>query len=130
MRFDPCGCGAGFDRRGSDRFAPLAEARAGDGRRPAALRTPSMRIGNRRQMLRAQAWGVLAAGGAAPAPAATIDKVVRVIVGFPAGGGTDITARVLAQALTGRYASSIIVEDKPGASARLAVEYVKRRIFR
>ncbi len=81
---------------------------------------------NRRQAFRTSAFGLLvAASGRARAPAETIDKVVRVIVGFPAGGGTDITARVLAQALTGGYASSIIVEDKPGASARLAVEYVK-----
>ena len=54
--------------------------------------------------------------------------MVHVIVGFPAGGGTDIVARVLAQALQGNYASSIVlVEDRPGASARLAVEYVKKR---
>jgi tripartite-type tricarboxylate transporter receptor subunit TctC len=51
---------------------------------------------------------------------------VHVIVGFPAGGGTDITARVLADAMQGgAYAKTLIVEDKPGASARLAVEYVK-----
>ena len=62
---------------------------------------------------------------AGSARAETLDKVVHVIVGFPAGGGTDITARVLAQALQGSYASSIIVENRPGASARLAVEYVK-----
>jgi tripartite-type tricarboxylate transporter receptor subunit TctC len=59
------------------------------------------------------------------ARAQAINKLVRVIVGFPAGGGTDVTARVLAEALQGAYAASIIVEDKPGASARLAVEYVK-----
>jgi len=86
----------------------------------------SIRIINRRDMLRAGALGLLVtASGAARAPAETVDKVVRIIVGFPAGGGTDITARVLAQALTGRYASSIVVEDKPGAGARLAAEYVK-----
>jgi tripartite-type tricarboxylate transporter receptor subunit TctC len=79
---------------------------------------------NRRQTLGA-AIGALAAGGTAGARAATLDKVVHIIVGFPAGGGTDIVARVLAQALQGDYASSIIVEDRPGASARLAVEYVK-----
>jgi tripartite-type tricarboxylate transporter receptor subunit TctC len=80
---------------------------------------------NRRQTLGA-AIGAIAAGGSAPlARAETIDKVVHVIVGFPAGGGTDIVARVLADALTGTYAADIIVEDKPGASARLAVEYVK-----
>lgn len=79
---------------------------------------------NRRQALGA-AIGAIAAGGAAGARAATIDTVVHIIVGFPAGGGTDIVARVLAQAIQGDYASGIVVEDRPGASARLAVEYVK-----
>ena len=81
---------------------------------------------NRRQALGA-AIGAIAVQGrlAGRADAATLDKVVHIIVGFPAGGGTDIVARVLAQALQGDYASSIVVEDRPGASARLAVEYVK-----
>jgi tripartite-type tricarboxylate transporter receptor subunit TctC len=81
---------------------------------------------NRRQALGA-AIGAIAADRLIPgrAQADTLDKVVHIIVGFPAGGGTDIAARVLAQALQGSYASSIIVENRPGASARLAVEYVK-----
>ncbi len=80
---------------------------------------------NRRQTLGATI-GLIAAGGAGRSVRAqTFDKLVHVIVGFPAGGGTDIVARVLAEALKGSYAASIIVEDKPGASARLAVEYVK-----
>jgi tripartite-type tricarboxylate transporter receptor subunit TctC len=78
---------------------------------------------NRRQTLGA-AVGLVACG-AAGARAQTIDKVVHIIVGFPAGGGTDIVARVLAQALQAAYAASLIVENRPGASARLAVEYVK-----
>ena len=69
-------------------------------------------------------------GGAAAtwpltARAQAINNLVHMIVGFPAGGGTDITARVLAEALQGSYASTLIVENKPGASARIAVEYVK-----
>jgi tripartite-type tricarboxylate transporter receptor subunit TctC len=80
---------------------------------------------NRRQALGA-AIGVLA-GGLTRVQAQTqaIDKLVHIIVGFPAGGGTDIGARVLAEALRGSYASNIVVENRPGASARLAVEYVK-----
>ena len=71
----------------------------------------------------------LLAGSAAAWPLAAraqaVNKIVRIIVGFPAGGGTDIVARILAEAMQGHYGSSIIVEDKPGASARLAIEYVR-----
>jgi tripartite-type tricarboxylate transporter receptor subunit TctC len=79
---------------------------------------------NRRRLLAASATGLLA--GLAPrALAQAVKKPVHVIVGFPAGGGTDVTARVLAEALRGAYASAVLVENKPGASARIAVEYVK-----
>jgi tripartite-type tricarboxylate transporter receptor subunit TctC len=47
------------------------------------------------------------------------------MVGFPAGGGTDMIARILAERLRGPYASAVLVENKAGASARLAAEYVK-----
>jgi len=83
-------------------------------------------------MIRRRAFVTLLAGAAAGsvgwpfgARAEAVNKVVHVIVGFPPGGGTDIVARILAEAISGRYASSIIVEDKSGASARLAVEFVK-----
>src|SRR4030095_11600874 len=59
------------------------------------------------------------------ARARPFNKPVRVICGFPAGGGTDVTARVLAEALRGAYASTVLVENKPGAAARIAAEYVK-----
>src|SRR5208337_2044758 len=54
-----------------------------------------------------------------------IKRPVRIIVGFPAGGGTDVTARILAEGLRGSYASTVVVENKPGAGSRIAVEYVK-----
>lgn len=78
---------------------------------------------NRRHVIAGAAAGL--AAGAFGAYAQAIKKPVHMIVGFPAGGGTDVTARVLAEALRGAYASTVIVENKPGASARLAVEYVK-----
>jgi tripartite-type tricarboxylate transporter receptor subunit TctC len=79
---------------------------------------------NRRHLLAASATGLLA-GFAPRALAQAVKKPVHVIVGFPAGGGTDVTARVLSEALRGAYASTVLVENKPGASARIAVEYVK-----
>jgi tripartite-type tricarboxylate transporter receptor subunit TctC len=82
---------------------------------------------SRRDFIAAGATGVIAAGtGVLPrARAQTIKNPVRIIVGFPAGGGTDIASRILAERLRGLYASTILVENKPGASARLAAEFVK-----
>ncbi len=80
---------------------------------------------NRREALAVAIGAATAGGSLSRARAQAVEKLVHIIVGFPAGGGTDIVARVLAQALLGSYAANIIVEDKPGASARLAVEYVK-----
>jgi len=52
-------------------------------------------------------------------------RTLRLIVGFPAGGGTDIIARILAERMRVPFASAIIVENKPGAAARASVDYVK-----
>src|SRR6476620_7411501 len=80
----------------------------------------------RRYVLAAGAAGVLSATGIVPqARAQPVKKPVHVIVGFPAGGGTDIIARILADRLRGGYAATVRVENKPGAAARIAVEYVK-----
>jgi tripartite-type tricarboxylate transporter receptor subunit TctC len=76
---------------------------------------------NRRHLLAGSAATLFAPRALAQA----VKKPVHVIVGFPAGGGTDVTARVLAEALRGAYASTVLVENKPGASARIAVDYVK-----
>jgi len=70
------------------------------------------------------ATGLAMAGLAAPARAQAT-RPVRIIVGFPAGGGTDVIARLLANRMRVPFASSIVVENKPGAAARVAVEYVK-----
>jgi tripartite-type tricarboxylate transporter receptor subunit TctC len=51
-------------------------------------------------------------------------KGARMLVGFPPGGGPDIVGRLVAEELKG-YASSIIVENHPGAGGRLALEALK-----
>lgn len=50
---------------------------------------------------------------------------VRIIVGFPPGGSSDVVARQLAEALRPRLNRVILVENKAGAGGRIAPEFVK-----
>lgn len=52
---------------------------------------------------------------------------IRIIVGFPPGGGTDVMARVLAQQLSALWRVSVIVENRPGAAGVVAAEYTARQ---
>ncbi len=54
------------------------------------------------------------------------DRPIHVIVGFGAGGGTDIVSRIIAQPLSELLKQSVIVENKVGAGGTLAAEYVAR----
>jgi tripartite-type tricarboxylate transporter receptor subunit TctC len=53
-------------------------------------------------------------------------RPVRIIVGFPAGGTTDMAARVIAQWLSERLGEQFIVENRPGAATNIATEAVVR----
>jgi tripartite-type tricarboxylate transporter receptor subunit TctC len=53
-------------------------------------------------------------------------RAVRMIVGFAAGGPTDITARLIGQWLSERLGQQFIIENRPGAGSNLAVEAVVR----
>ena len=68
--------------------------------------------------------------GASAAPSAFSqpypNKPVRIVVPFAAGSATDIVARLLADELRGAFDQSFIVDDKPGASARIGAEVVAK----
>lgn len=51
-----------------------------------------------------------------------LPATARIIVGFPPGGAPDIVARRLAEQLTGKLATAVVVENRPGASGRIAVD--------
>ena len=54
------------------------------------------------------------------------DRPVKVVIGFTAGGGTDVAARVIAQKLAEATGQSFVVENRPGASGLIASEQVAK----
>jgi tripartite-type tricarboxylate transporter receptor subunit TctC len=79
----------------------------------------------RRHFLKLAAGAVSAA--ALPRLAAALDyptRPVRIVAGFSAGGGVDITARLIGQWLGGRLGQSFITENRPGAGGNIGTEAV------
>jgi len=79
----------------------------------------------RRQFL--QLAGAVAATSAFPPLASALDyptRPVRIIAGFAAGGGVDITARLIGQWLTERLGQSFVTENRPGAGGNIGTEAV------
>ncbi|MBO9515295.1 MAG: tripartite tricarboxylate transporter substrate binding protein [Variovorax sp.] len=78
------------------------------------------------------ALGIAALSGLIPAAAMAQQafpapgKPIRIVVGFTAGGGTDAQARIVAQKLGELLGTSVIVDNKPGASTMLAASEVAR----
>lgn len=52
-------------------------------------------------------------------------RPIKILVGFPAGGGTDAIARTLAEKLKDELGAPVIVENKPGAGGQLAAQALK-----
>jgi len=82
---------------------------------------------DRRRFLSATASAAALAAAALPSlsRAQTVQRPARIMVGFPPGGSTDFVARVLAEKIRGAYASQVLVENRPGAGGRVAVELLK-----
>jgi tripartite-type tricarboxylate transporter receptor subunit TctC len=56
------------------------------------------------------------------------DRTVKIVVGFPPGGSADVIARLLAEKLRVSLGQNVIVENKPGAGGRVALNEVKRAL--
>jgi tripartite-type tricarboxylate transporter receptor subunit TctC len=58
-------------------------------------------------------------------PALAQSHTIRLLVGFPPGGGTDAVARLLAEQLKDALGATVVVDNKPGAGGQLAAQALK-----
>ena len=80
-------------------------------------------------MYRREILAGLAAIAASPALAQaqwSPDRPIRVIVPFAPGGSTDITARLVAEAISARLGQPVVIENRPGAAGNIGSEAVAR----
>lgn len=73
-------------------------------------------------LLLAALAGAVANGHAQPFPS----RPVRIVVGFTAGGPSDIVARLIAQQLSDKFGRPVVVENRPGATGTIGAELVAK----
>jgi tripartite-type tricarboxylate transporter receptor subunit TctC len=69
---------------------------------------------------------IIAPASAQEDPSKYPARAIHIIVGFAAGGGNDIIARIFGQKLSESFGQPVIVENKPGGGAIVATEYVAK----
>ena len=86
---------------------------------------PAMKLPDRRKFLH------LAAGAAALPALSSVaqaqawpNRPVRLVVGFPAGGGADAAARIIAQRFSEVWGQQVVIENKGGAGGNIAIDAV------
>jgi tripartite-type tricarboxylate transporter receptor subunit TctC len=80
----------------------------------------------RRDVIAAAGLAFLAGGASARAQGAYPDRPIRILVGYPAGGGVDIVARMLGEPMKAALGQTVIVENRTGASAMIAAGAVAK----
>jgi tripartite-type tricarboxylate transporter receptor subunit TctC len=75
--------------------------------------------------LKRRTLGLAAAALLLAGPALADPSTIKIMVGFPPGGGTDAIARVLAEKLKDQLGANVIVENKAGAGGQLAAQALK-----
>jgi len=74
----------------------------------------------------ATAAGLLAGGTATAQAPAWPTKPIRLLVGFPAGGPTDVVARIFGEKIAAQTGQQVVVDNRPGAAGNIAVELMTK----
>ncbi len=80
----------------------------------------------RRSFLATGAWAAAGAASPAFAQAGYPDRPIHIIVGYAAGGGVDIVARLLSEPMKQALGQPVLVENRTGASAMIASNTVAK----
>lgn len=81
--------------------------------------------GRRQRLMGFSVLGVLALLAAGPAAAQNYpNRSIKIVVGFPPGGGTDVAARIIGAELSKSLRQSIVIENRPGAAGTLGAAEV------
>lgn len=108
-------------RRASEGTGRVRFMRAG---RPNINRKPKMRIAiSQMRQLRSVALAFLAVASVSTSHAQ--DQASKIVVGLPAGGSFDTVARIVADKLATETGHLVLVENRPGAQTRIAIQVVK-----
>ena len=76
----------------------------------------------RRLFVLAFTFAIAGSAAAAQAQPAWPTKPIKILVGYAPGGSTDVTARIIGQALSERLGQPVIIENRPGAAGNIAAE--------
>lgn len=94
------------------------------------VRTENDDVFTRRAFSMSAAAALFARGGSARAQSTVqgsfATQNIRLVVGYPAGGGVDIVARLLTEPMKAAFGQAVLVENKPGAAAMIAAQSVAR----
>src|SRR3954449_3884235 len=91
---------------------------------PATPIAEEMPVLTRREIVAAAGLALIA--GPARAQTGYSDRPIRILVGYPAGGGVDIVARLLGEPMKAAFSQTVLVENRPGASAMIAANVVAK----
>src|SRR3978361_1080224 len=72
-----------------------------------------------RRFVLALTFGIALSAAAAHAQTAWPTKPIKILVGYAAGGSTDVTARIIAQALSERLGQPVPIQKPPGAGGKI-----------